>query len=335
MKIAVIGAGVFGCVTAIDLFRNISEDVTLFDCDGEIMNRASKINQYRLHRGYHYPRSVETALQAKQGFESFKARFPECCTDYGIDHWYGLANGSITSDQYIDFMDCVGLKYEQIDPNASIFNPNEVSAVFKVDEQTLMFDAFRTRIWKDLKKSGIRISLNTKFEPTNLSEYDLVINATYANLNYLLPESQQIDYQFELVEKCTITRPQGKISGVVLDGDYVCIDPTGNDNDHQIGHVKYAIHQTCIGKFPTKTMFDRPIFSRKGLIINDIYKYFDVSRFYWGQNQFVIRTVLPHKESDDARPTYITKHNDRLYSIFSGKIDTVVDISNDLIKMLK
>lgn len=332
MKIAIVGAGVFGCVTSIDLFRNISEDVTLFDWDSEIMNCASKINQYRVHRGYHYPRSVETALQAKQGFESFKARFPECCTDYGIDHWYGLANGSITSDQYIDFMDHVGLEYEQTATNASIFNPNEVSAAFKVDEQTLMFNAFRTQIWKELNDTGIKVRLNTKFKPTNLSEYDLVINATYANLNYLLPESQQIDYQFELVEKCTIDtiRP---MSGVVLDGDYMCIDPVHQDGLCQIGHVKHAIHYTNIGKFPV--MQNTELISKHELLLNEFGKYFKVRDYNYHRSRYVIRTVLPHKESDDARPSYITKHNDQLYSIFSGKIDTVVDISNELIKMLK
>ena len=333
MKIAVVGAGVFGCVAAIDLFRNISKDVTLFDCDSEIMSRASKINQYRLHRGYHYPRSIETALQAKQGFESFKQRFGECCTDYGIDHWYGLANDSITSDQYIDFMDRVGLKYEYVDPSVSIFNPNAVSAAFKVNEQTLIFDSFRDRIWQELFHTDVKVKLSRRFEPYQLDNYDLVINATYANLNYLLPESEQIDYQFELVEKCVIdvVRP---MSGVVLDGDYMCIDPVNFIGWCQVGHVKHAIHDVQVGKFfnfPTLA----PIQSKQDLILNEFGKYFKAPKHDYYTSRYVVRTVLPSREHDDARPTYITKHNDKLYSIFSGKIDTVVDISNELIKMLK
>jgi type IV pilus assembly protein PilB len=49
---------------------------------------------------------------------------------------------------------------------------------------------------------------------------------------------------------------------------------------------------------------------------------------------YTIRTVLPMREHDDARPSYITKHSDRLYSIFSGKIGTCVDIANELVKII-
>ena len=334
MKIAVIGAGVFGCVTALDLKEHISNDVTLFDLNDDILQGASKVNQYRLHRGYHYPRSVETALQSKQGFESFKHRFPECVTDYGIDHYYGLAKGSITATDYIKFLDEVGLSYSLRDVKDSIFNPNEVSAAFVVDEQSLDYNRFKQRLQNDLIETDVKVQLNTKFNPKQLNEFDLVINCTYSNINYLLPEEQRINYQFELVEKCKIDWLWGKMSGVVLDGDYVCIDPTGDGNEHQLGHVKHAIHQTHIGHFFHEITFDISG-TRYWNIVSDLKKYFKIQHFSKLETQYIVRTVLPNREHDDARPSYITKHNDGLYSIFSGKIDTVVDISNELIKMLK
>ena len=45
MKIAVVGAGIFGCVVALDLKDQVSNDVTLFETDNDIMQGASKINQ--------------------------------------------------------------------------------------------------------------------------------------------------------------------------------------------------------------------------------------------------------------------------------------------------
>src|ERR1700730_17597690 len=58
VKIAVAGAGICGATTAIRLAEE-GHDVHLFDPLG-VMRAASAINQYRVHAGYHYPRSAET-----------------------------------------------------------------------------------------------------------------------------------------------------------------------------------------------------------------------------------------------------------------------------------
>ena len=49
---------------------------------------------------------------------------------------------------------------------------------------------------------------------------------------------------------------------------------------------------------------------------------------------FTIRCVLPNRDFDDARPTLIEKQNDKVFSIFSGKITTAVDCSEELISVL-
>ena len=73
MKIAIIGGGIFGVTTAIRLSRN--HDVDLFEQNSDILQSASGINQYRLHRGYHYPRSTDTAISAKNSELFFKNDF--------------------------------------------------------------------------------------------------------------------------------------------------------------------------------------------------------------------------------------------------------------------
>src|ERR1700687_13556 len=57
-KVAVAGAGVYGATIAISL-AEAGHDVHLFDPLG-VLRAASAINQYRIHSGYHYPRSPET-----------------------------------------------------------------------------------------------------------------------------------------------------------------------------------------------------------------------------------------------------------------------------------
>ena len=55
--IAIIGGGFFGATVAYVL-AEAGYPVTLFEKHDDLLQAASGINQFRLHRGYHYPRSV-------------------------------------------------------------------------------------------------------------------------------------------------------------------------------------------------------------------------------------------------------------------------------------
>ena len=63
-KALVVGAGVFGLTSAIALSHN-GYDVIVREKEDDLMKGASSINQYRLHKGYHYPRSIETTQDQK------------------------------------------------------------------------------------------------------------------------------------------------------------------------------------------------------------------------------------------------------------------------------
>ena len=58
MKIAIIGSGFFGSTIALKLSK--SHKVDLYEKEKDILNGASKINQFRFHLGFHYPRSKKT-----------------------------------------------------------------------------------------------------------------------------------------------------------------------------------------------------------------------------------------------------------------------------------
>ena len=86
MKIAVIGAGLFGATVAIKLADNGFE-VDLFEKENDILQAASGINQYRLHRGYHYPRSKETGKSSREAHPLFNEHYGEAVID-GHSHYY-------------------------------------------------------------------------------------------------------------------------------------------------------------------------------------------------------------------------------------------------------
>ena len=58
MNIAIIGAGFFGCTTAIVLSKK--HKIDLYESSDIILNGASRANQFRFHYGFHYPKSKKT-----------------------------------------------------------------------------------------------------------------------------------------------------------------------------------------------------------------------------------------------------------------------------------
>ena len=72
-KIAIAGAGIYGTTAAIRLAES-GHHVSLFDPLG-ILRAASAINQYRVHAGYHYPRSPETIRETLEVRDEFIAAF--------------------------------------------------------------------------------------------------------------------------------------------------------------------------------------------------------------------------------------------------------------------
>jgi L-2-hydroxyglutarate oxidase LhgO len=75
MKIAILGAGVFGCTLALVLSKNKSYKIHLYEKKSDIMQMASKYNQQRFHHGFHYPRSQKTFNEISKSRASFEKFF--------------------------------------------------------------------------------------------------------------------------------------------------------------------------------------------------------------------------------------------------------------------
>lgn len=350
MKIAVVGAGIFGCTTAIKL-ANGGHDVHLFDPLG-IMKAASSINQYRVHRGYHYPRSVETTQYVKRCVELFEGEYPNCMIKFGVDRYYAIAkNGTLTTaEEYEWFMLKNGLEFQKVATNeTNCIDPMKIRTLYRIKEDSFDIGTLYLEVVERLRTNNVKFQ-RIKFTENQLHDFDLIINATYANINGLLPENQQVDYQFELCEKLIVRLPDRFLnkSMVILDGNFCCIDPFFK-NFQVVGHVERAIHDRQIGKFYQLDGKYRNVLnlgvvkrfrhSKNSQIIEGLRDFFPMTDDEIEKSKFgsmlTIRTVLPNREHDDSRPSYITKHSDKLYSIFSGKIATCVDVANQIVDLIK
>ena len=161
MKIAIIGAGIFGCTLSLILSKNKSFEIDLFEKKKDIMQMASKFNQQRFHHGFHYPRSQNTIneiLKSKKSFENF----------YGTDifgktkNYYGLVekNGKINKTNFIKILKKNNLKY--INSYHKNFS-TKIDFQILTDEKILNYFKLKEKIISKIKKSKIRLHLNQNF----------------------------------------------------------------------------------------------------------------------------------------------------------------------------
>jgi hypothetical protein len=346
-KIAVIGGGIFGCTIASNLSKE-GINIDLFEKNNDILTQASHTNQYRIHRGYHYPRSKETALQSKIGAKTFQDYYPESVINNKIEHYYGISSTDslTTPNQYLKFMDDMELEYSI--ESLNLIKKSSLSLLVKVNEY--IFDPYvlKKSCRKNLQKYNVNLNLNNEISMNDLQGYDYIINSTYSNLNSLLPSNKQQNYQFELCEKPVVKLPkeyQNK-SIVIMDGPFMCIDPLGNTGYHVMGNVVHAIHNSNIGKFPiipkefknllNKGIISNPHITKIDKFISSAKKYFyGIENLEHIGSMFTFRTVLPDKEKDDARPTIVKKVSNKELLVFSGKIPTCVEAYKEIKKIIK
>jgi len=345
-KIAVVGGGVFGCTAAWMLAKE-GYNVDLFEKNDELITQASNINQYRLHRGYHYPRSKETAIQSQWGETSFIKEYGDAIVNGDIEHYYCIAkeDSKVNAEQYQDFLKDMNLYYKK--KKLDFMHKNVVDLVVEVKELLFNPNKLRDICWDKLNKYGVNVALNTNYDVFDSND-DYVINATYSNLNQLLEINKQRDYQFELCEKPVIELPKQykDKSVVIMDGPFMCIDPYGDTGWHVMGNVVHAIHSTNVGKFPeynskfdnllNKGIVKNPSITNIDKFIESAKKFFiDIDKVKHIGSMFTFRTVLPNKDKDDARPTMVEKINNKMFSIFSGKIGTCVNAAEEVLNEIK
>ena len=142
----VVGGGFFGCMTALELRRRCPRVVLLEQAD-DLLLRASYHNQARVHHGYHYPRSLRTALRLRINFPRFVEQFA-FCIERSFDKYYGVARqfSKVTARQFANFFEHIQAPIERV-PEAvrRLFNRDLVEEVFRVTEYA--FDAVRLRQW--------------------------------------------------------------------------------------------------------------------------------------------------------------------------------------------
>lgn len=349
LKIAVVGAGIFGITMALKLSRR-GHRVDLFEKDRDILRGASGVNQFRLHRGYHYPRSVLTARGARDSLSSFREEYAGAVLE-DFQHYYCIANDeSLTSAyQYLAFCKDLQLEYQEASLD-SFMKKDFVALCVEVKESLIDPEALRIICLEKLYQAGVNLHLGVEADETTIAAYDFEVIATYSNINRFLkdfPEAQR-DYQFELCEKPVVRLPSlfdGK-SIVILDGPFMCIDPFGRSGLFVLGNVVHAIHESNIGKFPdvdgrlahlinNSVIPNPPVTQFDRFVASGVRFFPELKAAEHVGSMFTIRTVLPYREDTDERPTIVERVGERIITVFSGKLGTCVEAADRVVELIE
>jgi glycine/D-amino acid oxidase-like deaminating enzyme len=351
----VAGGGFFGSILACHLAERGARALVC-ERDGDLLQRASLVNQARVHNGYHYPRSILTALRSRVNFPRFVEEFAECIhSDFEAYYAVPRRYSKVTAAQFATFMRRIGAPIQPAPGKIKrLFDQNLIEDVFSVTE--FAFDAVRLRqhCWNRLRERRVDVWLQTTvMQARGLGRgVELtvdragtlvrvptarVLNCTYAETNGLVRRSglEPLRLKHELTEMCLIEMPEPlrRIAVTVMCGPFFSVMPFPSRHLHTLSHVRYTPHCSWRDDDSTATSaYD--LFERIAKVTHFPHMIRDASRYLpvLRDSQYVsslweIKSVLPQNEADDGRPILMFRHPDLdgLTSVMGGKIDNVYD----------
>lgn len=365
----IVGGGFYGLYSALHCGKK-KEHILVLECDSMLFKRATYINQARIHQGYHYPRSLSTALKSAGYFERFNKNF-EFCINKEFNKVYATSSKYSWTDrmQFLNFCKAAGIPCEELHPER-FFKNRMCDGAFLTREYTydaiILRDYFIDKL-NDFKNVEIFYNVDIRsIEKTNNSyviktadkkEYTskFILSATYASTNQLLEmvgcEKFRIKYELCEIILCDVNDKLHKYGFTVMDGPFFSLMPFGKTGLHSLTSVTFTPHTTSYDAVPTFPCQDksngycstfrlgncndcpaRPetAFPYMAGLARKYLK--DEYKFFYHSSLFSMKPILMSSEIDDSRPTVIRiySRNPTFVGVLSGKINTVYDLEEVL-----
>ncbi|MBU6341743.1 MAG: FAD-binding oxidoreductase [Bacteroidetes bacterium] len=360
----VIGGGIFGCYAALYLAGKGAR-VALVEKEARLFQKASIVNQARLHSGYHYPRSIATAALS----DAHKARFTrehQAFVHAHFEKYYALDRyGSFTDARQFERF-CAYLKIPcRLVSEHPLFNFKRLEALFATEEASfdpvLLGMYYRSRVEGH---AGIRVFTQNQVRSARADgrnwlmllqngqelQADVVLNATYAASTAVnrIFGAADLDLTHEISEIAFVNSAEFANKGLtVMDGPFGSIMPYGKSGLLSLSSVAYTHHKISydnLPRFDCQTASDpackpdapgicstcarRPT-SNAYKMIRQMGQYFSESvHFEHLFSYFTIKSKLKANHIDDGRPTEISKlrENPDFYCLFAGKINSIYEV---------
>lgn len=365
----IIGFGLYGMYAALRLGKQ-GKKVLVLEYEQDSFLRATHINQARVHFGYHYPRSISTALKSKKYFERFNLDFKDSINDTFTKIYATSRNFSWTNaDQFKLFCKNASIPCENIDIE-KYFSKNFVDGAFLTKEYSYDSEKLKNILYDEIKlMDNIQVKFNSRITQIKNTDkiYEIVmideikyktsfiLNATYASINqihdFLGYENIKIKYELCEIILCKVSNSLKNVGITVMDGPFFSLMPFGDTGYHSLTSVTFTPHKTSFDVLPT---FDCQSKSKGycspkqlGNCNNCIAKpksawtyMYSLAKKYlnpefeieYVKSLFSMKPILMKSEVDDSRPTLIKIMNDnpKFVTVLSGKINTIYDLDEVL-----
>lgn len=285
----IIGAGLYGLYAALYCGRR-GMKVQVLEMDDAPFKRATYINQARVHMGYHYPRSLTTAIKSAGYFKRFCEDFGFCIHQKFDQIYATSAQFSWTdAERFQDFCWAADIRCDEVPVNR-YFKNGMCDGAFLTEEYTYDAHVLRDYLINEISKlpniellfstkiktivrdgdsylvEGMRMdNIGTKGLPSDSWSADdeafeiaspFVLNATYASvnqiLNYVYPDDAfKIKYELCEIILCEPSDALKDIGLTVMDGPFFSIMPFGLTGLHSLTAVTFTPHVTSFDSVPT------------------------------------------------------------------------------------
>ena len=339
----IIGAGLYGLYAALYSARK-GESVLVMECDKAPFSRATYINQARVHMGYHYPRSLSTAVKSAGYFRRFVEDFGFCIhKDFAQIYATSDKFSWTSAEQFEEFCHAAGIKCEEV-AVSKYFKKGACDGAFLTEEYT--YDArLLGQYYLEQLSAFPRVSIAYSTEITSIvkgattyqiyttngevAEAAFVLNATYASVNQVLNKVEglapdKFGIKYELCE-IILTRPSEALQDTVItvmDGPFFSIMPFGKTGYHSLTAVTFTPHVVSYDEMPAFSCQKGVSCSRNKLENCDSCahrpdsawpymshladKYMkEQYQYQYVKSLFSMKPILKSSEVDDSRPTAI------------------------------
>ena len=350
IKIAIVGGGFYGCYFAKKLKDKFKSKIELhiFEKNKKLIIEAGSNNQYKLHLGYHYPRSMYTIRQTIEGSKKFKKEFSNFIFYPRKNIYLIHKNSFVKAQKFYKIFKKFGLKikYFNIKKLQFIKNFSDFEKAFKTEEGVIKFNKLNTflinkvesycNVFKSVKIKEINSKKGFLIDDKSnvYSNYDYIINCSYTNPNMGLENKFILKY--ELAGMVKIKNPfKDKIGVTIMDGEFVTLYPRDQyySSLSSVRHtpIKRFRKLEDLNKFQNK--FNLKKNNRIQLIVRDVRKYFNQKLKIKYSKLIIAPKAKIYNDAKDQRPSLIRK-NKKTFSILAGKIDVAPIIFEKLLKRL-
>lgn len=371
----IIGAGLYGLYSALYCLKKNTigraQHILILENDNTAFNRATYINQARVHQGYHYPRSFSTAIKTAGYFDRFNSDYAFCINKefeqiYATSSKFSWSSGK----QFKDFCKAANIPCEELQPN-NYFKAGMCDGAFRTREYTYDAQILKEYFLEKLSdySSEVTIKYGTEIVAINKrpDSYEIVtkdkdtyrsgfvLNATYASSNQILEmagfKSFNIKYELCEIILCDVNTKLKNVGFTVMDGPFFSIMPFGKTDIHSLTSVTFTPHDTSFNTLPTFRCqeLSNGYCSKYHLgncnecvakpktafpyMANLAKKYLlDDFKFTFNKSLFSMKPILKASEIDDSRPTVI-----RIFSenpTFVGVLSGKINTVYDLDEVL-